>query len=123
MWTKLASATAVLAFSASAALASNWMHVGKNTSGSVYEIDRETLTRSGNTVTVWVRVKYGTPGPNGTDSYTARRRVDCGERSFNDLQTTYMKAGNVTSTSGEEPKRLAAPDSIAEAVVKVACAQ
>jgi len=121
MWKKC-TFVAALALAATPALASNWVFVGKNTFGSVYEIDSETLTRSGDNVTFWLRVKYGPEGPKGNaDAYTARRTANCSDRSYRDLQTTYTKEGKVVSTSGEEEKRFAPPDSIAAGVVKAAC--
>lgn len=111
-----------LALAPAAALASNWLYVGKNTFGSVYEIDTESLSRSGDAVTFWLRVKYGPKSPQGnSDGYTARRTANCTDRSYRDLQTTYTKEGAVVSTSGEEEKRFAPPDSIASGVIKAAC--
>jgi hypothetical protein len=121
MWRKYALAAA-MALAAAPAFAANWVYVGKNTYGSVYEIDMETLSRSGDTVTFWLRVKYGPDGPKGeSDAYTARRTANCTDRSYRDLQTTYTKEGKVVSTTGEEEKRFAPPDSIAAGVVKAAC--
>lgn len=123
MWKKLAFAAA-LTLCAAPALASDWFFVGKNSYGSTYEIDRETLIRDGNTVTFWLRVKYGAGSPQGeADGYTARRRADCVDRSYQDLQTQYMKDGQILRTTDEEEKRQAPPGSIAETVVKSACGQ
>ena len=123
MWKKLAFA-ATLALCATPALASDWFYVGKNSYGSTYEIDRETLIRDGNSVTFWLRVKYGPGSPQGeADGYTARRRADCTDRSYQDLQTEYMKNGDIQRTSDAEEKRFAPPGSIAETVLKSACGQ
>ena len=121
MWMKLALASA-LALAASPALAINWVYVGKNTYESVYEIDMDSLTRSGGVVTFHLRVRYGPKGPKGeADGYIATRRADCGERSYSDLTTDYMKDGKVLRTSGAEEKRTAPPESIAAEVLKRAC--
>jgi hypothetical protein len=113
---------AILLAAAAPALASNWVLVGTNTYGSTYEIDRETLNRDGSSVTFWLKVHYGATAPKGeSDGYVARRKVNCGDRSYQDLQTDYQKDGKVIQTSGVEEMRFAAPDSIAASVVSNAC--
>jgi hypothetical protein len=112
----------VLALVATPAAASDWRDVGKNTSGSQYWIDASSKTRSAEGIVVWVKVNYGTPGPNGTSSYKAHREIRCAGKSFRDLETTYFKGTDVNSRSGVEEWRNASPDSIAEAVVDKACA-
>lgn len=113
---------AVLLAAAAPALASNWVLVGTNTYGSTYEIDRETLSHDGNSVTFWLKVHYGASAPKGeSDGYIARRKVNCGDRSYQDLQTDYKKDDKVIQTSGVEEMRFASPDSIAASVVTSAC--
>jgi hypothetical protein len=112
----------ILLAAATPALASNWVLVGTNTYGSTYQIDRETLSRDGNSATFWLKVHYGASAPKGeSDGYVARRKVNCGDRSYQDLQTNYEKDGKVIQTSGVEEMRFAAPDSIAASVVESAC--
>jgi len=112
----------LLAAAASPALAANWVLVGKNTYGSSYEIDRESLTRAGNSVTFWLKVHYGPDAPPGnSDGYIARRKVNCTDKSYQDLQTDYQKDGKVIQSSGVEEMRYAAPDTIAATVVDSAC--
>jgi hypothetical protein len=113
-------ALAIVATPAAAAV--DWRSVGTNTSGSKYWIDASTMTRDGDTVTVWVKTEYGTPGPNGTTNYKARREIRCRTKSYRDLQTVYYRGADVNSTSGVEETSTAAPESMAEAVVDKACA-
>ena len=113
---------AVLAACASPALASNWVLVGKNTYGSSYEIDRESLFRDGNSVTFWLKVHYGPDSPPGeSDGYISRRKVNCTDHSYQDLQTDYQKNGKVLRSSGVEDMMYAKPDTIADSVVEHAC--
>jgi len=113
---------ALLLACASPALASNWVLIGKNTYGSTYEVDRETLTRAGNSVTFWLKVHYGPDAPPGeSDGYLARRKVNCTDHSYQDLQTDYMKDGKVLRSSGVEEMMYAKPDTIADSVVESAC--
>jgi hypothetical protein len=113
---------AALIACASPASASNWVLAGTNTYGSTYEIDRETLSHDGNSVTFWLRVHYGAKAPAGaTDGFVARRRANCTDRSYQDLQTDYKKDGKVIQSSGVEELRFAAPDTIAATVLTTAC--
>ena len=90
--------------------------------GSTYEVDRETLTRAGNSVTFWLKVHYGPDAPPGeSDGYLARRKVNCTDHSYQDLQTDYMKDGKVLRSSGVEEMMYAKPDTIADSVVESAC--
>ena len=121
MWMKLTLAAAFAA-GATPALAATWVYVGKNTYGSIYEIDHDTVTHTGSVITFKLRVRYGPDGPKGeSDGYVAFRRADCSDGSYTDLTTDYMKDGKVLRTSGEEEKRTAPPTSIAAEVLKKAC--
>jgi superfamily II DNA or RNA helicase len=121
MWTKLTFA-AVLVLGATPALATNWSYIGKNTFGSVYEVDLDSLTRDGSTATFHLRVRYGPDGPKGeSDGYVATRRANCSDRSYSDLTTDYMKDGKVLRTSGAEETRTATASSIAGEVLKRVC--
>ena len=113
---------ALLVAGASPVLAANWVLVGKNTYGSTYEIDRESMTRAGTSVTFWLKVHYGPDAPPGnSDGYIARRKVNCADKSYQDLQTDYQKEGRVIQSSGVEEMRYAAPETIAASVVDSAC--
>jgi hypothetical protein len=121
MWTKFASAAAI-ALCAAPAFAANWVYVGKNTYGSVYEYDGDSVSRNGAIVTFKLRVRYGPSGPKGeADGYVAFRRADCSDRSYSDLTTDYMKNGQVLRTSGAEERRTAPSTSIAGEVLKRVC--
>lgn len=113
-----------LALVASPAAAVDWVYVGKNTFGSVYEVDADSLTRSGNVVTFHMRVRYGPDGPtDGEDGYVGTRRADCSDNSYVDLATDYLKDGKIVRTSGPEEKRIAPPTSVSGEVLRRACAR
>jgi hypothetical protein len=122
MWKTLAFA-ATLTLASSPVFAADWYLAATNQSGTTFEIDRETVTREGDTVIFWVKVHYG---PKvvlvEADSYVARRRANCSDLSYNDIQTNYTRQGKLTSSSGEEEKHFAPPDSVAAAVIKSVCA-
>jgi hypothetical protein len=106
------------------AAADNWVYIGRNTYGSVYDVDWDSLRRDGNMVTFTIRVNYGPNGPKGeADGYVAHRSANCADRSYADLQTDYMKNGSLLRSSGQEEKRTATPESIAGEVLSKVCAR
>ena len=119
-------ATLFLAFATAPmpAAADSWVYIGRNTYGSVYDVDWDSLRREGDMVTFTLRVKYGPSGPTGeADGYVAHRSANCADRSYADLQTDYMKNGSVLKSSGEEEKRTATSTSIAGEVLSKVCAR
>src|SRR5438270_12981945 len=106
------------------ARADSWVYIGRNTYGSVYDVDWDSLRREGDMVTFTLRVKYGPSGPTGeATGYVAHRSANCADRSYADLQTDYMKNDALLRSSGEEAKRTAAPESIAGEVLSKVCAR
>ena len=106
------------------ARADNWVYIGRNTYGSVYDVDWDSLRREGDMVTFMLRVNYGQNGPKAeADGYVAHRSANCADRSYADLQTDYMKNGSLLRSSGEEEKRTARPESIAGEVLNKVCAR
>ncbi|HEY0312594.1 MAG TPA: surface-adhesin E family protein [Allosphingosinicella sp.] len=121
MWRKLTFAAALIV-GTTPAFAASWVYIGKNSYGSVYEYDSDSVSRSGAIVTFKLRVRYGPDGPKGeSDGYVAFRRADCSDRSYKDLTTDYMKAGQVLRTTGEEERRTATATSIAGEVLNKVC--
>jgi hypothetical protein len=106
------------------AAASSWANIGKNTSGSVYDVDWDSIRRDGNMVTFTVRTQYG-PGsePSTEDGYVAIRQANCADRSYADLHTDYMKDGKVLNSTGQEDKHSAGAGTIAAMVLDKVCAK
>ena len=112
-----------LAITPAPAFASSWVNIGQNSSGSVYDVDWDSLRRDGNLVTFTLRVKYGTPsGAGESDGYVAHRKANCSDQSYSDVQTDYMKNDALLRSSGQEETRTASPSSIAGAVLSKVCA-
>jgi hypothetical protein len=106
------------------AFAVSWVNIGENSSGSVYDVDWDSLRRDGNVVTFTLRVKYGTPAGEGeSDGYVAHRKANCSNQSYSDLQTDYMKNDAVLRSSGQEETRTAGSGSIAALVLNKVCAK
>ena len=111
-----------LAAAPAPALAITWVNVGTSTSGSVYDVDWDSIRRDGSIVTFTLRTKYGSPGTTGEDGYIAQRRANCATKNYADMHTDYMKNGSVLNSTGTEEDRHAAPDSVAEGVLQKVCA-
>ena len=114
-----------MAIAPAPALAQTWVNIGKNTYGSTYDVDWDSIRRDGSTVTFTLRTVYGPGTPSGgsdSDGYVAHRQANCAARTFVDLQTDYMKNGSVKNSTGREEERQAKPGSIAESVLDKVCA-
>ena len=113
-----------LAITPAPAFAISWVNIGQNNSGSVYDVDWDSLRRDGNLVTFTLRVKYGTPsGAGESDGYVAHRKANCSDQSYSDLQTDYMKNDAVLRSSGQEETRTAGANSIGALVLSKVCAR
>jgi hypothetical protein len=116
------SAALALATTPVPALAATWINIGSNTSGSVYDVDWDSIRRDGDIVTFTLRVVYGAKSEPGTsDGYLAHRRASCAARTFADVQTDYMKNGAVENSTGKEDERHANTGTIAAAVLDKVC--
>ena len=115
---------ASMAFSAVSAGAANWVPVGKNTAGTSYDVDWDSVRREGNLVTFSVRIQYAPKiAEAGADGFTAIRQADCAARTYSDIHTDYMKAGKVLNSTTPEDKQKAAAGSIAAAVMDKVCSR
>lgn len=113
-----------LAITPAPAFAVSWVNIGENSSGSVYDVDWDSLRRDGNLVTFTLRVKYGTSSGEGeSDGYVAHRKANCSDQSYSDLQTDYMKNDAILRSSGQEETHTAGPSSIAALVLNKVCAK
>jgi hypothetical protein len=106
------------------AVASSWANIGKNTFGSTYDVDWDSIRRDGNMVTFTIRTQYG-PGsePSEEDGYVAIRQANCANRTYADLHTDYMKNGQVLNSTGAEGNHNASAGSIAALVLDKVCAK
>jgi hypothetical protein len=110
-----------LATAPAPALAITWVNVGTSTSGSVYDVDWDSIRRDGSIITFTLRTKYGTPGSTGEDGYISQRRANCATKNFADMHTDYMKNGSVLNSTGREDERHADSGTIAEGVLLKVC--
>ena len=114
----------VVAMSAVSAGASIWVPIGKNSAGTSYDVDWDSLKRQGNLVTFSVRVAYASKiAETGADGFTAIRQADCATRTYTDIHTDYMKGGKVLNSTTPDDKQKAAANSIAAAVMDKVCSR
>ena len=114
----------VVAIIASPLAASAWVNVGKNSAGSTYDIDWDSLHREGNLVTFTVRTQYAPAvALGGADGFTAIRQANCADRSYTDVHTDYMNSGKVLNSTTQDEKQTAHAGSIAASVLDKACSK
>jgi hypothetical protein len=109
---------------AAQAAASTWVNVGKNASGSSYDVDLGTIERNGNLVTFTVRTQYAPAvAATGADGFVAIRQGDCADRTYTDIHTDYMKGGKVLNSTTQEDKLTARAGTIGASVLDKACSK
>jgi hypothetical protein len=109
---------------AAPAVASAWVNVGKNASGSSYDVDLASVERNGNLVTFTVRAQYApSVAATGADGFTAIRQANCADRTYVDVHTDYMKGGKVLNSTPQEDKHTAVSGTIAGSVLDKACSR
>lgn len=116
---------ALLSISGASAFASEWntfMAVGSD--DAEYFFDAESVNKTKNTVTLWVKtVQKSKPEPDGSWSTAYNYRMNCPNRTTQVLSmSTYDSTGQfIASNSTSRPEKSAVPDSIGEGVLKIAC--
>jgi hypothetical protein len=60
--------------------AANWIHLGENTDGSIFFIDRSSLQRDGDTATFWMRVNYKERREQNELSVKYQQIINCRRR-------------------------------------------
>ena len=109
------------------ASASNWVYVDKNSYGDAFFVDSQSTQRSGNSVTFWEKVNYGTRGKYGDLSAKLNSTINCKTREkinrysmfYDDLDNTgKLTTSGATTSEQWEP---IAPDTITEGIMKFVC--
>lgn len=84
------------------AFAANWVYLAESTSNAVYYYDSETIRRSGNQVTVWVKGDHSRDKTVKMRESKARYRYDCAERTSTLLQLVdYYPDGKIETFTWE----------------------
>ena len=104
--------------------AATWVNIGKNNSGTSYDVDWDSVSRNGNLVTFTLRVQYSpAAAQDGADGFVALRQANCADGSFTDLHTDYMLKGKVLNTTSADEAQKARGATIAESVLKKVCSK
>ena len=111
-----------------AADAATWYYFnGSATQSAVYFFDKDTVTRQGDGVTLWVKYVRDMAGPSdreGSYSTTYRVTYSCSRRTSRiTTVSAYDKLGVFLRTTGPFVEDDVVPESIGEAVLTVACSK
>ena len=126
MKTHLKSAIALLGLLAALpASASSWYFMSIGTSETRYFFDGDTVVKgTDKTVTLWVKsVQTRKADPGGAWAKALRWKVDCANLTFQTLgSSTYDREGAfLASQSTKGDVVLAAPESVGEGIIQIAC--
>ena len=86
---------------------SNWVYVGTNEIGDTYFIDTNSIQKSGDSHTYWVKSNYGTRTPEGNLSSKVQRTINCRTREmigrhfifYDDTNNNGMVTSNSSATN------------------------
>jgi hypothetical protein len=103
-----------------------WIPVATSTSGIFFELDRNSIQRSGSRVTLWERRTHVPPTSRGVSVSNIQEEYDCDARTSTLIAgIEYNVAGALMSTETVEPdQRLPDPilsDSMNERVLREVC--
>ena len=107
-----------------AATAATWNYISAGNEETLYFFDSDTVERSSNVETLWIKTdQVSSPDKGGAWSTALRWRMNCSARTIQTLAwSDYDNAGNfIRSNNKSGTANLALPDSTGEAVLKIAC--
>lgn len=106
------------------ASAATWNIFWRNTNEALFFFDADTVEKSGNTVTLWVKAVRKWQGDlDGSWAHAERWRFNCSARTIQTLSSSsYNNSGDfIKSNNKPSAPSLVPPDSIGETVLKIAC--
>lgn len=119
-------AAAALVLAATPAFAANWVYMTTDVNGTDYYYDADTIQRSGNQVTVWLKWDHSSDKTVKERRKTSRHRFDCAERTGTLLDVIiYYPDGTSKSATWEayeQEAELIAPDTLGEDRLLTVCA-
>ena len=107
--------------------AANWTLVSLSTEGDKYFIDTQSITRSGDSVTFWVKKNYASRDKYGDLSAKVNETVNCRTRESNSRYMMFFDDldNHGKQTSSFSPKDKAwepiPPESVSESQLKFVC--
>jgi len=109
---------------ANSAAAATWNYISAGNDRTLYFFDADTVERSPGNVTLWVKtVQTRQPDTDGSWASALRWKLNCSARTIQTLAwSTYNNSGEFISSNNNPSKpQPVIPDSIGEAVLKIAC--
>ena len=97
---------------------SNWVRLGTNVSGDTYFIDTNSIQKSGDSHTFWVKTNFETRTSGGDLSAKAQRTINCSTRELISRHFIFFddtnNNGRITSNFSAQNKNWApiSPDSV-----------
>jgi len=113
-------------FCSSVLAQSNWIYIGTNRKDVTYFVDRNSIQRSGDSVTYWVKNSFPVRDPDGNLSSKIQWSINCRTREYimrygifyDDLDNK----GEITASGVPKPSwRPLSPDSMMEAIYRFVC--
>lgn len=123
MRTLVLTAALIAATLSTAAIAADWVFVGKNDRGSTFYIDRGSIRTTPNGYKrAWVRTDFSKPERNGDTGFRSLYEHDCLEGKHRELQADMLK-GDTPSDSSYSTRDwvYVRPDTLGETVLNFVC--
>jgi hypothetical protein len=111
---------AILAASASPALASDWRLLEANGS-STYYVDAQHITRSGRTVRFWEEIRHALYKDGKTNRDVSLVLANCDDKSYEESEVLFYHDGQSLSRGDPVSRRFAPPDSIIFSLIDKVC--
>lgn len=109
------------------AMASNWIRIGESTSGDKFFVDIQSISRSGNTVTYWVRTNYASRDQDGDLSSKINQTMNCATRELKSIYLMFYddfdnQGINSSSFAARNKEwRPIAPDTVSDSIYRFLC--
>jgi len=114
-------AAALIGASAAPAMAADWFRVGE-TSEAITYVDAETVTRQGGNTVFWTRRIWARPTSTGMVGNRVRYEANCQTRAYAAAYfISYFQDGRNDSWTPERTVHYAAPDTIADNMLRFVC--
>ena len=107
----IALSTASICLCSTAALAASWVNLGRDAAGTIWYVDRDTVTRTDGFALVWVREDGRHNRQVRWSELKSRKKIDCARGKIMDLGTIMYDA------KGRILKRVPGPDKPGDAAM------
>ena len=91
------------------ATASNWVNIGNSSEGYIFYIDTQSMNRSGDSVTFWMKKNYPTRDKYGDFSSKSNETINCRTREY---ITRYLMTYDDLNNNGKNTDSISKPASV-----------